>query len=88
MTITYTVILRSEPEGGYSVLVPALPGCFSCGDTIPHALRMAEEAIACFVESMVLSGDCVPEEGPTVTVETEGLREGFLFRVTAPIDPP
>ena len=88
MTVTYTVLLRGEPEGGYSVVVPALAGCFTCGDTIAEALRMAEEAIGCYVESILLSGDCVPEEGPTVSVETEGLREGFLFRVSAHIDKP
>jgi len=26
-TLSYQIILRKEPEGGYTVLVPALPGC-------------------------------------------------------------
>ena len=86
MTCIYTVFMRKEPEGGYGVYVPALPGCFTCGDTISEALRMAEEAIGCYVESLILSGDPVPEEGPTVTLETSELGEGFIFRVTARIE--
>jgi len=82
VTCTYTVFLRKEPEGSYTVIVPALPGCLTYGDTIPEALRMAEEAIGCHVESLVLQGEPVPEEGPVVSFETGELTEGFVFRVT------
>jgi antitoxin HicB len=40
----YTVLLYPE-EGGYSVLVPALPGCVTQGDTVEEALAMARDAI-------------------------------------------
>jgi len=86
MTRTYTVFLRKEPEGTYTVLVPALPGCLTYGNTIPEALRMAEEAIGCHVESLILQGRPIPEEGPTVSLDTDELTEGFVFRVTAPIE--
>ena len=32
------VILLPEQEGGYSVAIPALPGCVSEGDTLEEAL--------------------------------------------------
>jgi antitoxin HicB len=86
MTCTYTVFLRKEPEGSYTVIVPALPGCLTYGDTIPEALRMAEEAISCHVESLVLQGEPVPQEGPVLSLETSELTEGFVFRVSASID--
>jgi predicted RNase H-like HicB family nuclease len=38
--------LRGEPEGGYTVAVPALPGCVTYGETFEEALAMAEDAIA------------------------------------------
>ncbi|MBM3476093.1 MAG: type II toxin-antitoxin system HicB family antitoxin, partial [Armatimonadetes bacterium] len=69
MTCTYTVLLRREPEGSYTVLVPALPGCLTYGETIPEALRMAEEAIGCHVESLVLQGEPVPEEGSVLSID-------------------
>ncbi|MBM3472545.1 MAG: type II toxin-antitoxin system HicB family antitoxin [Armatimonadetes bacterium] len=86
MTCTYTVLLRREPEGSYTVLVPALPGCLTYGETIPEALRMAEEAIGCHVESLMLQGEPVPEEGSVLSIDAEGLTEAFVFRVTAPIE--
>jgi antitoxin HicB len=86
MTCTYTVVLRREREGSYTVLVPALPVCLTCGETVPEALRMAEEAIACHVESLILQGEPLPEEGPVLSLDTDGLTEAFMFRVTAPIE--
>ena len=41
----YTVVLEHEPDGGYVVSVPALPGCVSQGDTRAEA-RRAEEKLA------------------------------------------
>lgn len=41
---TYTVIYQPQPEGGYTVAVPALPGCVTEGDTLDEARRMAEDA--------------------------------------------
>ena len=35
----YTVVLEQEPDGGYVVSVPALPGCVSQGDTREDALK-------------------------------------------------
>ena len=83
MSYTYTVIVRKEPEGGYSVLVPALPGCFTEGDSLPEALAAAQEALECHLESLLQHGEPVPEEGPSLTFEREDLVEGFIFRVTA-----
>jgi predicted RNase H-like HicB family nuclease len=46
----FAVILTAEAEGGYSVFVPALPGCFSEGDSEEEALANIREAIACHLE--------------------------------------
>jgi predicted RNase H-like HicB family nuclease len=44
--------VRLEPsdEGGYTVYVPALPGCISEGDTIDKALENITEAIELYLE--------------------------------------
>ena len=39
-------IIHEEPEGGYSAEVPALPGCFSDGDTFDEAVANIREAAA------------------------------------------
>lgn len=77
----YTVVLRREPGGAYTVLVPALPGCLTEGDTVGDALVAAKEAIECYLESLVQHGESIPDEGPVLTVEREGLTEGFIFQV-------
>jgi antitoxin HicB len=41
----FTVILEPQPEGGFTVRVPALPEVVTEGDTEAEALAMAEEAI-------------------------------------------
>ena len=41
-TLTYRVLLKREPEGGYTVTVPSLPGCVTYGDTIEEAVKMAK----------------------------------------------
>jgi antitoxin HicB len=48
--LNYTVIYRLEPEGGYTVLVPALPGCVTFGKTLAKARRMGLEAIQLYVD--------------------------------------
>ncbi|RWX42910.1 putative nuclease of the RNAse H fold, HicB family [Candidatus Electrothrix marina] len=46
------VILEPSEEGGYTVLVPSLPGCISEGDTREEALKNIQEAIELYLESV------------------------------------
>jgi len=41
--LKYTVILIPEDEGGYSVDVPALPGCYTEGETKLDIAKRLEE---------------------------------------------
>lgn len=50
--LTYRIILRPEPEGGYTVTVPALPGCVTYGATLEAANAMAADAVRAYLESM------------------------------------
>lgn len=71
MAHRYRVMLEPEEEGGYSVWVPALPGCVSQGDTFEEALANIREAIECYLESCLKHGEPVPDETgmPEWTVE-------------------
>ncbi len=44
------VVLEPSEEGGYTVFVPALPGCISEGETKEEALRNIREAIELYLE--------------------------------------
>ena len=59
----YTIILEPDSEeGGYTVTVPALPGCITQGDTIEQCIERAREAITGYIESLRAEGEPVPEE--------------------------
>ena len=63
--LNYRIFLRKEPEGGYTVLVPSLPGCVTYGDSIEDAVEMAKEAIEGYLESMKEHGEEIPTEDGT-----------------------
>ena len=54
--------MRKEEEGGYTVLVPALPGCITYGETVEEAIEMAKEAIELYVEELRDHGEIVPDD--------------------------
>jgi antitoxin HicB len=63
---SYRILLREEPEGGYTVSVPTLPGCITYGENIADAIAMAREAIDLFIESLVAHGEDIPSEEGTL----------------------
>lgn len=72
--LSYRVLLRKEPERGYTVIVPSLPGCVTYGDTIDEAIVMAKEVIELYIESLKAHNEEIPtEEGTleyTLTLES------------------
>lgn len=49
-TQNFIVLFQQEKDGGYSVSVPSLPGCFSQGDNFEEALKNIQEAIELYLE--------------------------------------
>lgn len=63
MTKMFKVLLQwNDEEGGYTVTVPALPGCITEGKTLQEALDNAHEAITGFIEAMKIKGLTIPEK--------------------------
>ncbi|MBL7684634.1 MAG: type II toxin-antitoxin system HicB family antitoxin [Deltaproteobacteria bacterium] len=46
------VVLEPSSDGGYTIYVPALPGCISEGDTREEALKNIQEAVSLYLESV------------------------------------
>ena len=59
---TYTIVVEPEESGGYFVAVPALPGCFTHGQTIEECRERAVEAIEAHIAGLRADGELVPEE--------------------------
>jgi antitoxin HicB len=65
MTRTYTIVFDPEPEGGYTVTCPALPGLVTYGETLEQARAMARDAMEGLIEVMLERGETVPgSDGP------------------------
>ena len=63
------VILEPSEDGGFTVLVPALTGCVSEGDTREEALKNIKEAIELYLEPVDDDLDFSPQaESLEVTV--------------------
>ena len=58
----YTVIFEPVEEGGYDVIVPAIPEICTFGATIEEAREMAEDAIHCYLESALADNDPIPQD--------------------------
>lgn len=56
------ILIPDNDVGGYTAIVPSLPGCISEGDTVEEALTNIREAIELHIESMVAHGEEVPED--------------------------
>jgi predicted RNase H-like HicB family nuclease len=65
--MNYTILVHPAEEGGYWTEVPALPGCFSQGDTVEEAIEYTRDAIELFTEAL-------REDGVQVTGD-----DGFLI---------
>lgn len=48
----YNLIFHPEPEGGYTVIVPSLPGCVTYGETLEEARKMVKDAISGYLVSL------------------------------------
>ena len=59
----YTVIFHQAEEGGYWAEVPALPGCYSQGESIEETVKNVREAIEAHIEALKEEGQDIPEEG-------------------------
>ncbi len=62
----YNVILRPEPEGGFTAVVPALPGCVTYGKNLSEARKMVKDAIAGYIASLKKHKEPIPTDDETL----------------------
>jgi predicted RNase H-like HicB family nuclease len=48
----FNIILRPEPDGGFTASVPALPGCVTYGRSLAEAKSMVRDAISGYIENL------------------------------------
>lgn len=60
--LKYTVIYTSEPEGGFTVTIPSLPGCVTYGKNLEEASEMAKDVIKLYLESLKAHKEVIPND--------------------------
>src|ERR1039457_5023180 len=60
-----------EPKGGYTALVPALPGCVTYGRTVDEAREMAKDAISGYIASLRKHKDPIPTDDNTLVASLD-----------------
>jgi predicted RNase H-like HicB family nuclease len=68
----FTVLFEPTEEGGYTAIVPALPGEETEGRSLEDARAMAIEAIQCHIESLLKDGEPIPHD---VKIELDPVKE-------------
>ncbi|HYT06445.1 MAG TPA: type II toxin-antitoxin system HicB family antitoxin [Rugosimonospora sp.] len=62
----FNIVLRPELEGGFTAIVPALPGCVTHGRTLDEAKEMAKDAIVGYIESLRKHNEPIPTDNDTL----------------------
>ena len=72
--LEYSVIIHEAEEGGHWVEVPALPGCYSQGESVEETLENVKEAITLYLETLMDEERDIPQNSDVV------------FHVTVPLN--
>lgn len=73
----YNLIFRPEPEGGFTVIVPSLPGCVTYGKNLEEAKEMARDAIGGYLYSLKKHKEPVPSDANNfvTTIDIENKKQ-------------
>ncbi len=61
--VDFPVFFERDEAGGYVVVCPAIPGCYSQGETIEEAEQNIREAILMCLEELEERGEPLPQSG-------------------------
>lgn len=78
--LTYLAVLEQGEDGAYSVYFPDLPGCFSYGEDIDEAQKMATEAASLHVYGMENDNEEIPQ--PSVRLDKADTEGNIVIPVT------
>lgn len=79
----FTVIFEPDVEKGgvYNVLVPALPGCFSFGESLAEARYNIREAMELYLEALLDEDGAIPKDKKIKGVKKGAIKEEIIIGV-------
>ena len=60
--IHINVLYKPEQEGGFTVIVPSLPGCVTYGKDLTEARKNADDAINGYIASLIKHKESIPSD--------------------------
>lgn len=60
--LRYNIIFRPETEGGFTAIIPSLPGCVTHGKNLVEAKKMAIDAIKGYIVSLKKHKEQIPTD--------------------------
>ena len=75
----YNVIFRSEPQGGFTAIVPSLPGCVTYGQNLKKAKEMAVDAIKAYIISLKKHKELIPSDEETFFTSLNIKKESLAY---------
>ena len=66
---TFAVVLEPDEDGGFTAIVPALPGVVTEGDSVDEALANARDAIQLCIEDLAAQGLDIPQSDVGARIE-------------------
>ena len=76
--LKYDVVFEEQPDGGYTVTAPSLPGCISEGDTFEQAKENILDAIKLYLEDLAEDEEEIPQENPNIFIGQVSLNNPFM----------
>ncbi|MBI2010282.1 MAG: type II toxin-antitoxin system HicB family antitoxin [Candidatus Chisholmbacteria bacterium] len=77
----FNLIFKPEPGGGFTVVVPSLPGCVTYGENLEAAKTMAKDAITGYLASLKKHGESIPSDDAsffsTIDITTPPSRQSY-----------
>ncbi len=55
LSLKYPISIYPEEEGGYTAMIPDLPGCMTQGETLEEVVMNIEEARQLWIETVYFS---------------------------------
>ncbi len=77
--LEYDVVFEEQPDKGYTVTVPSLPGCISEGDTFELAKENITDAIKLFLEDLKADGEEIPIRNSNIFVGQVSISNPLIY---------
>ena len=82
--VSYAAAFEEQPEGGYTVTFPGIPGAITEGGDFKEAWFNAREALELILEARAEAGEALPDQAPLETIaamETPGTKVQLVTAV-------